>query len=74
MTRRISVFLMLAALFTIGAAQAANPLEKRVIAATDVLRQLTAIPEQGIPPNLLNNAYGVAVLPSAGSLDCPLAR
>jgi lipid-binding SYLF domain-containing protein len=63
MMRLVSVFLLLAALLVSGA-QAANPLEKRVIAATDVLRQLTAIPEQGIPPNLLNNAYGVAVLPN----------
>jgi len=64
MTRRVSILLLLAALFATGAAQAANPLEKRVLAATDVLRQLTAIPEKGIPPNLLNNAYGVAVLPN----------
>jgi len=64
MTRRVSIFLLLAALFISGAAQSANTLEKRVVAATDVLRQLTAIPEKGIPPNLLKNAYGVAVLPN----------
>lgn len=64
MTRPITAFLVLASLLYLGVASAANPLEKRVLAATDVLRQLTAIPEQGIPPNLLNNAYGVAVLPN----------
>ena len=64
MTRRISIVLLLAALLATGTAQAVNPLQKRVIVATDVIRQLTEIPEKGIPPNLLNNAYGVAVLPN----------
>lgn len=31
--------------------------------AIDVLEKMTAIPEKGIPPALLNNAYGIAVIP-----------
>lgn len=37
--------------------------EKNVEAATDVLKEIMAIPEKGIPPSLLRNAYGVAVIP-----------
>jgi lipid-binding SYLF domain-containing protein len=32
--------------------------------ATEVLTELMAIPEKGIPPYLLQNAYGVAVIPA----------
>ncbi len=35
----------------------------KVETATEVLKQITAIPEQGIPPALLKNAYGLAVIP-----------
>jgi lipid-binding SYLF domain-containing protein len=45
-------------------AQAGSALDRRVDAATEVLQQLTRIPEQGIPPSLLKNAYGVAVIPN----------
>lgn len=41
----------------------AEPTEQRMFDAFEVMRDFTAIPEQAIPPNLLNNAYGVAVLP-----------
>ncbi len=64
MTRPLSVLIALALLLTAVTAAAATPkLEKRVDNATAVLEQLTRIPEKGIPPNLLKNAYGVAVIP-----------
>lgn len=43
---------------------AADTLDERVAAATEVLQDLQRIPEQAIPPNLLNSAYAVAVLPN----------
>ena len=53
--------------FAIGfaaSAQSADKLERRVEAATEVLQQFTRIPEQGVPPSLLRNAHGVAVIPN----------
>jgi len=46
------------------AVAAETKLDRRVDAATEVLQQLTRIPEQGIPPSLLKNAYGIAVIPN----------
>ncbi len=46
------------------AARAADDLNRRVQAANDVLQDLQRIPEQAIPPNLLNRAYAVAVIPN----------
>lgn len=43
--------------------QAANRTEARVADAIDVLQDFTAIPEQGVPQNLLANAHAVAVIP-----------
>jgi len=45
-------------------AMAANTLDRRVDAATEVLQQINRIPEKGIPPSLLRRAYAVAVIPS----------
>lgn len=45
-------------------AMAASSLDRRVDAATEVLEQISRIPEQGIPSTLLNNAYAVAVIPN----------
>jgi len=45
-------------------AQAADDLNRRVQSATEVLQDLQRIPEQAIPPNLLNRAYAVAVIPN----------
>ncbi len=47
-----------------GLAQAESSLDRRVDAATEVLQQLTRIPEQSIPPSLLKNAHGIAVIPN----------
>jgi len=37
---------------------------EKVEEATEVLTELMAIPEKGIAPSLLHNAYGVAVIPA----------
>jgi lipid-binding SYLF domain-containing protein len=44
-------------------ALAASKTEKRMDAAIEVIQEFTRIPEQGIPPRIMNNAYGVAVIP-----------
>lgn len=47
---------------TVGAA--ANPDDiARVEAAASVLQEMTRIPEQGIPADLLNDAQGIAIFP-----------
>jgi lipid-binding SYLF domain-containing protein len=47
-----------------GTARAADDLNRRAEAANEVLKDLQRIPEQAIPPNLLNSAYAVAVIPN----------
>lgn len=64
MTRTLSAFAAAALALAMTTASAATKLERRVEDATAVLQQLTEIPEKGIPPNLLNSAYAVAVLPN----------
>lgn len=49
---------------SMGSALAASSLDRRVDAATEVLEQMSRIPEQSIPPSLLRNAYAVAVIPN----------
>lgn len=43
--------------------QQSSPHESKVQDATEVLRQIMAIPESTIPPNLLANAHAVVVIP-----------
>ena len=47
-------------------ANAASREEEKVAAATDVIDQLSRIPEQAIPPSLLARAYAIAVIPNVG--------
>jgi lipid-binding SYLF domain-containing protein len=65
--RTLTLWLSLA-LPAVGHAQtgAAEPSAevKRLQQATEVVQQLTRIPEQAIPPTLLDQAYGVAVIPN----------
>ncbi len=64
MTRIFSTLTLIAiATFTSGA-QAATELDYRLDTATQILQDLRAIPENAIPPALLNRAYAVAVIPS----------
>jgi lipid-binding SYLF domain-containing protein len=55
---------LVATLAAPGTAKAAEDLDRRVQTATWVLQDLQKIPEQAIPPNLLNSAYAIAVLPN----------
>jgi lipid-binding SYLF domain-containing protein len=56
-------FVVASLLLVAVAAHAATREEQRVTDATNVLDQLLRIPERAIPPALLSNAYGVAVIP-----------
>jgi len=60
--RTLAIVTMLALIFS-SSAQAATREEKRVADATDVIDQLSRIPEKSIPPSLLARAYAVAVIP-----------
>lgn len=62
-TTRILAVMTMLALFIASFAQAATREEKRVADASDVIDQLSRIPEKSIPPNLLSRAYAVAVIP-----------
>lgn len=58
--------LMIALVLTLGTTQAAIAglsEEKKVGEAAVVLRELATIPENGIPPKLLQQAYAIAVIP-----------
>jgi lipid-binding SYLF domain-containing protein len=50
--------------FVWGSADAGSKEATKVDAATEVLTEIMSIPEKGIPPSLLHNAYGIAVIPS----------
>jgi len=63
-TTRILAIVTMLALFISSFAHAATREEKRVADASDVLDQLSRIPEKTIPPNLLSRAYAVAVVPN----------
>ncbi|MDH5454758.1 MAG: lipid-binding SYLF domain-containing protein [Gammaproteobacteria bacterium] len=63
-TTRILAMVTILALFISSFAHAATREEKRVADASDVLDQLSRIPEKSIPPNLLSRAYAVAVIPN----------
>jgi len=63
-TTRILAIATMLALFVSSFAHAATREEKRVADASDVLDQLSRIPEKTIPPNLLSRAYAVAVVPN----------
>lgn len=58
-----AITLILSLLLALPAAAATRE-EKRVADATDVIDQLSRIPEQAVPPSLLARAYAVAVIPN----------
>ncbi|MBT8083914.1 MAG: lipid-binding SYLF domain-containing protein [Woeseia sp.] len=64
MSIRSNVILLVMSLAVALPANAASRQEKRVSDATDVINQLLQIPEQSVPPSLLSQAYGIAVIPS----------
>ena len=62
---RLSTALLAAALILFSVqATAASKYERRMDNAIQVIEQFGAIPEQGIPPSMLSDAYAVAVLPN----------
>ncbi|MES1924572.1 lipid-binding SYLF domain-containing protein [Salinisphaera sp. T31B1] len=61
MTGLLAAVLMLT---TATAAMAASEQEQKLDDATTVVRQFVDIPENAIPPALLGQAYGIAVIPS----------
>ncbi|HEX8960594.1 MAG TPA: lipid-binding SYLF domain-containing protein [Geobacteraceae bacterium] len=63
--RLVSLLLSVAVLGVglIGPASAAEEAEK-IDAATDVFKDIMSIPEKGIPPTLLRNAYAIAIVPA----------
>lgn len=50
-------------LFSAGNLKAGTKEAKTVRTAVEVLEEITAIPEKGIPPSLLQDAQGIAVIP-----------
>jgi len=66
---RLSTTLLAAVLILFSfQATASTKYERRMDNANRVLEQLLVIPEQGIPPALLRDAYAVAVLPNVVKL------
>jgi lipid-binding SYLF domain-containing protein len=63
MSIRSRIILLVATLVAALPASAATRQENRVTDATDVVNQLLQIPEQSVPPSLLSQAYGIAVIP-----------
>ncbi len=61
---RLLATLLLSTLAASTAFSDTADIDHRVQAATDILNDLQRIPEQAIPPNLLNSAYAVAVIPN----------
>ncbi len=62
--RRITMtFLLLGSFLFPGAAASADTENEKIASAVHVLEQIMTIPEKGIPPQLLENAQGVAVIP-----------
>ncbi|RMF98102.1 MAG: hypothetical protein D6727_03985 [Gammaproteobacteria bacterium] len=64
MTRLIPLLAGLGLLLPAAGIAGTPALEKRLDDSIEVLTQFTQIPERGIPARLLNNAYGVAVIPN----------
>ncbi len=63
MTRFISISTALLLALVCSSAMAATKTETRMETAIEVLQAFTEIPEQAIPEEILNDAYGVAILP-----------
>ena len=59
-----SIALALTAVLICTPASAESSLDRRFDAATEVIEQMSEMPEKGIPPNLLSSAYAVAVIPN----------
>ncbi|MHC1724523.1 MAG: lipid-binding SYLF domain-containing protein [Syntrophobacteraceae bacterium] len=63
--RFFGIFLALAMLTMLAHPDlsSAEDATSKLIQAGEVLREIQAIPEKGIPPQLFRNAYGIAIIP-----------
>src|SRR3990172_13079736 len=61
--RLLFIFTLVLSLFLDGNAWAGEEEVKKVEAATEVVGQIMAVPEKGMPEALLRDAYGIAVIP-----------
>ncbi|MCP3176982.1 lipid-binding SYLF domain-containing protein [Desulfuromonas sp. KJ2020] len=52
------------ALLSVSVATAADEQTRKVEQAAEIMQQIMAIPEQAIPPQLLENSHGIAIIPS----------
>lgn len=59
-----ALVILVASVLPLASASGGAKEENRVNSAIEVLRQISAIPEQAVPPSLLTKAYGVAVIPN----------
>ena len=64
MTRIFSILTLIVVATVTTVAQAATELDYRLDTATQILQDLRNMPENAVPPALLNRAYAVAVIPS----------
>ncbi|MEJ2698835.1 MAG: lipid-binding SYLF domain-containing protein [Desulfuromonadales bacterium] len=60
---RFATLLVALAIFSPVPGQAADKLGEKVGAAVTVMQQIMSVPENAIPPELLKNAYGIAIIP-----------
>jgi lipid-binding SYLF domain-containing protein len=60
---QLSALLLCATMVLGGFARAVEAEDDRLRSASDVLHQISEIPENAIPPELLADAYGIAVIP-----------
>lgn len=63
MIRTTGLAMIAALLAFAGSIEAGSKETKVVRTAVEVLEEITAIPEKGIPPSLLHDAHGIAVFP-----------
>ncbi|BCA79281.1 lipid-binding SYLF domain-containing protein [Desulfuromonas sp. AOP6] len=49
---------------SVSSAIAAEEQTRKVEQAAEIMRQIMAIPEQAIPPQLLENSHGIAIIPA----------
>ncbi|MCM2358027.1 MAG: lipid-binding SYLF domain-containing protein [Geobacteraceae bacterium] len=63
--RRLVSMLVAVALLAAGLLRPAGAADEamKIDAATDVFKDIMIIPEKGIPPALLHDAYGIAIIP-----------
>ncbi len=57
------IFIVIFSLVLPGVSMAGSKEEKRIEIATEILTDIMSIPEKEIPPSLLRNAHGIAIIP-----------